>query len=433
MKTATLFVILMFFLNGFTQEIWTKYDEGPVLKRDTTVASLSSDFFAISDCWVIRDGDQYKMWYTCGGFNHPTDEYNMKARICYCESEDGVNWEKYSDNPVLDVDYESGWDSLGVETATVIIDTEAAPTERYKMWYAGVTETGGKYNLGYAFSPDGLNWTKNPEAVLTVGGDFDWDNGFLEGPSVIKDGGIYKMWYAAFDQTFEGSETDGFVNIGYATSLDGINWEKYVGNPVLTVSESDWDSIYVQDPHVIKQGGIYHLWYGGASQYDFYGQETGYASSVDGINWVKSPLNPVLTREDLGSWDANTTSFPSVLLEDDGQLKMWYTGKDIEPLPEGSSTYFWEIGYALGTLLPADLRWDEYETFQIYPNPATDFLVVEAVNLFSYTVTNTNGELILTGNGTNATFIDLGQVEKGLYLITIKTEDVISVKKIVKY
>ncbi len=46
----------------------------------------------------------------------------------------------------------------------------------------------------------------------------------------------------------------------------------------------------------------------------------------------------VLTLGASNSWDANTASFHSVL-NDNGVFRMWYAGKDVDPLPSGSLDY----------------------------------------------------------------------------------------------
>lgn len=322
-----------------TGNSWLKDNSNPVLRKGEP---YGPDFYVISDCWVVFDEGKYKMWYTGGGAVLP-DEY-LHSNICYATSENGIVWTKYASNPVLDIN-KSSWDSLGVETVTVIIDADAPANARYKMWYAGQTFNDYRYEIGYAYSPDGISWQKHPGAVLAVGLENEWDNCFLEGPSVLKEGGIYKMWYAGYDCAVDGQSTDGKANIGYATSTDGINWTKFEGNPVLTVSTDQWDAVYVQDPHVIKYNGLYHMWYGGANVEDNYFQQTGYAFSNDGLTWTKSINNPVLKRGASGAWDANTASFPTVLIHNDA-LKMWYSGKDVDPLPDFPNPYFWEIGYA---------------------------------------------------------------------------------------
>ncbi|WP_221393007.1 hypothetical protein [Dyadobacter sp. NIV53] len=317
--------------------VWQKHPL-PVLERGKFP---DYDFYAISDGYVIREGNVYKMWYTGGGAVLPDE--TLRSRISYATSVDGIKWEKYTTNPVLDVSG-SQWDSLGVETVSVLLDEEADPKERYKMWYAGQTFNDFRYNIGYAVSQDGIHWDKYQNGpVLTVGSTDEWDNGFLEGPSVIKVGSQYKMWYAGYDVSVNGKPTDGKVNIGLAISDDGIQWKKYEGNPVMTTG-TGWDAETVQDPHVIYADGSYHMWYGGVNKVDLNGQEIGYAFSEDGISWKKSANNPVLKRGASGSWDSFTASFPSVLIEGE-ELKIWYTGKNALDA-SWPDPYYWEIGMA---------------------------------------------------------------------------------------
>ena len=135
--------------------------------------------------------------------------------------------------------------------------TTPPAAERYKMWYAGQYFNNYRYDIGYAYSSDGINWIKHSVPVMNVGSASEWDSGFLEGPSVIKEDGQYKMWYCGYDIEVNGQPSDGKANIGYATSTDGINWTKYENNPILVTGNNTWDSIYVQDPHVIKYGDEY--------------------------------------------------------------------------------------------------------------------------------------------------------------------------------
>jgi predicted GH43/DUF377 family glycosyl hydrolase len=419
----------MFVVSG--QTAWTKDANNPVLRRDTVLANLPNDLIAISDGWLIKEGDTYKMWYTCGGINYPADEL-LRSRICYAESVDGVMWEKYENNPVMDVDYTGAWDSLGVETASVIIDEEAPASERYKMWYAGQYFNEYRYDIGYAVSPDGIHWTKHGSPVLMVGDDASWDNGFLEGPTVIKDGATYKMWYCGYDVVVNGQSTDGKANIGYATSSDGINWTKYAGNPILTTS-TGWESIYVQDPHVIKENDVYLMWYGGGADDSYFDQQVGFATSSDGINWSKSALNPVLERGDIGAWDDHLASFPTVI-QDDGIYKMWYTGRDAEPVPD-QLDYYWEIGYAtapIGVFIENNVV-DDVEFF-ISPNPASSNTALSfelknpghvAIQLYNIIGESMGAPVnyYLESGKQNIDF-DIALVPSGIYLIAISSKGI---------
>ena len=61
------------------------------------------------------------------------------------------------------------------------------------------------------------------------------------------------MWYTGYDGTS--------WRIGYATSLDGIVWEKYHANPVLGPGASGtWDGDGVAHPAVLFDGVEYQMW-----------------------------------------------------------------------------------------------------------------------------------------------------------------------------
>ena len=95
-----------------------------------------------------------------------------------------------------------------------------------------------------------IKYEGNP--VLDLGLPGSWDSQFNESPSVIYDGNIYHMWYSGADD-FESSE------IGYATSPDGINWERYHNNPVLEGKLESWEEFGVFGPHVIWDGTIFYM------------------------------------------------------------------------------------------------------------------------------------------------------------------------------
>jgi hypothetical protein len=126
------------------------------------------------------------------------------------------------------------------------------------------------------------------------------------------------MWYT-------GIHVSWVPRIGYATSADGIVWVKHPGNPVLDLGESGaWDDAYIALPDVLYDGTKYEMWYSGSdgSNYAF-----GYATSADGIVWVKHPGNPVLNPGESGTWDDGSVSSPTVLY-DGTKYKMWYEGSD---------------------------------------------------------------------------------------------------------
>jgi predicted GH43/DUF377 family glycosyl hydrolase len=284
---------------------WIKYQGNPVLDRGVPGSWDSGD--VSTGCVLLKD-ERYMMWYTGG-----TSSLSS-LRIGLATSEDGVNWVKSASNPVLTVSPDS-WDRGYVICPHVIFHDGM-----YKMWYRGIKDA-GKNNtgasIGYATSADGEHWVKYPgNPVLTLGPSADWDSRVLMTAHVLVEGDTYKMWYSGCGATR--------CRIGYATSPDGVNWTRYVHNPVLeTGPTGSWDSKFAYYPSIYFNGSFYEMWYSG---YDKSVMQIGYATSTDGINWIKYAGNPILGPGPAGSWESQHVAAPSVLLHA-GAYRMWYSGE----------------------------------------------------------------------------------------------------------
>ncbi|MBC8456488.1 MAG: hypothetical protein H8D67_00650, partial [Deltaproteobacteria bacterium] len=209
-----------------------------------------------------------------------------------------ISWEKYPANPVIDLGANGSWDDAHVSHPSVLFDGT-----KYHMWYVG--DNGSQRGIGYAVSLNGEVWMEYPgNPVLDDGLGDVWDGEFISQPSVLHDGTKFHMWYAGYDGTN--------MRIGYATSNDGIVWKKHAANPVLDLGTSgSLDLVGVSSPTVMLKDNVYHMWYSG---YDGTNMRIGYATSGDGINWNKHIFNPVLDLGASGSWDAIGVSSPTVLL-----------------------------------------------------------------------------------------------------------------------
>jgi predicted GH43/DUF377 family glycosyl hydrolase len=285
---------------------WTKYEGNPVFGPGP---SGSWDSSGVGTPSILFKAGHYELWYS--GYSGPNSSY----RIGFATSPDGVNWTRSQNNPVLTAGSPGAWDSGYVIVPHVVFHDGI-----YKMWYRGTDDpTAGLHaGIGYATSTDGATWVKyggNP--VLTVGSDGSWDDEVLFSANVLIEGSTYKMWYSGVDET--GSR------IGYATSPDGVNWTKYAGNPVLGLgSPGSWDSTSVYYPNVLHNGSTYEMWYSGANGSAY---AIGYATSTDGVNWDRYPENPVVTTGPADSWDSKYV-LASTVIAQPGMVKMWYTGRD---------------------------------------------------------------------------------------------------------
>jgi len=335
--------------------MWTKYNNDIPTASDTTGTdgriplgtAGKGDVTRTMYPSIILDEGTYKMWYT--GYD------GTNYRIYYATSPDGLTWTKYN-NAIPTASDTTGTDGripLGTagkgDVTNAYLPRVIKDGSAYKMWYSGYDGT--NIRTFYATSPDGLTWTKYNNAIPTASDTTGTDGRIPVGtagkgdvthaysPSVILDGGTYKMWYSGSD----GTNTRTF----YATSPDGLTWTKYnnaiptasdtTGTdgriPVGTAGKGDVTHVYI--PSVILDGSTYKMWYSGS---DGANSRTFYTTSPDGLIWTKYN-NAIPTASDTtgtdgrvpvgtaGKGDVTHAYTPSVIL-DGSTYKMWYSGYD---------------------------------------------------------------------------------------------------------
>jgi beta-lactamase class A/predicted GH43/DUF377 family glycosyl hydrolase len=288
---------------------WMARPESPVVEPGE---AESWDDATISEAKVVYDGRTYHLWYA--GRRRGPPGLKMPMDLGYATSDDGVDWSKHEANPVLVRGPVGSYDENMITAPYVLYDGEG-----FRIWYSAV-DFGGNWSINYATSPDGVNWRKheaNPLLVETHDGR--WDSVYIAEPVVLYNGSHYEMWY-------NGASGNTETLIGYATSPDGIRWTRYEGNrPVLQVGpERAWDDFAVARAYVSYDGEQYKMWYEG---HDSSTWRIGYATSPDGIHWERSADNPIVDLGPEGTWDSIVASEPYVLF-DGSTYRLWHSGYD---------------------------------------------------------------------------------------------------------
>lgn len=180
---------------------------------------------------------------------------------------------------------------------------------KYKMWYQNTYES-ARMDVSYAESSDGIHWTNITNSPVFKGDPLStWDSYSVMSGPVIKEDGLYKMYYCGF------SNESGPWNIGLAESQDGINWTRRA-SPVLSASTAEGR---IGAGSVIKKDGLYYMFYNYSNYSD--NRAICVATSYNGIQWTKYENNPIIVPTQ--PWEGSSVYAPTVILEDN-QFKMIY-------------------------------------------------------------------------------------------------------------
>ena len=333
MKQIFIFISTILLIAGCSNKMddqvkWTQYDNNPVF----TTKPGSWDEGTISAPMVVMFKDTLRMWYE----GSSVYGFDGNMHIGYSWSLDGISWERGTDGPVL---------TAQVEDKHLVLPKVIVDGDTLRMWFGGgnILVSGG-VNIRYAVSTDGINWIRYPNPVIKP--DKAWcKDGVLPG-GVIKENGVFKMWFSGGISHYGYPTTELKWGVGLATSPDGIHWT-LSDEPVLRHgSGSDFDLNAANCGTVLKTGSGYKMWYfgwrSGTSTTPPTG-DIGYATSANGIVWEKFKGNPVLSADTATSTFGNAFLEPCVLF-DGKKYRMWFaawhgatpsigyaTSNDIEP------------------------------------------------------------------------------------------------------
>jgi sucrose-6-phosphate hydrolase SacC (GH32 family) len=190
---------------------------------------------------------------------------------------------------ILDHGESGSFDDKGIESPLIVKKNDGT----YVMIYRGQSSADKTGRIMRATSTNGKTWTKTGVVMIPTE---KYEGDKIDPMAFMYENGIYKLWY--------GGDTGGGCAC-YATSTDSINWQKYIGNPVLAKTIGSWDNEGAGGQNtVFKTGSTYKMYYKGYGKdspgWTFYGL----AESNDGVIWIKKGKQ-IIPDQEIGE----TTTF----------------------------------------------------------------------------------------------------------------------------
>ncbi len=214
------------------------------------------DDCGITPTWFLNVRGQKWLYYVGWNVRNTVPYHNA---VGLAISNNGTHFQKAFDGPLVSTiatePYFNG-------SACVLNDNGI-----FKIWYLNCTswiEIEGKqepcYHIKYAESDDGINWKRNGTVAIDYKDDIE---GGISRPTVLKEDGIYKMWYSTRAKQNYRDQLASSYRIGYAESLDGIKWTRKDHEVGIDVSAEGWDSDMIEYPMVFVHRGQKILFYNG--------------------------------------------------------------------------------------------------------------------------------------------------------------------------
>ena len=166
---------------------WRRASRAPILER------TDEEFLSLGSSSVLVENGLWRMWYTCfrswgAEAGAPKHVYVIK----YAESADGRVWRR----PNI----------VCIDTATPAEHSIGRPSVllrdgRYHMWYS---YRGAQYRIGYAWSDDGVRWTRRDDLAGIDVSLAGWDSEAICYSHVFEWRGALYMLYCGNDYGREG-------------------------------------------------------------------------------------------------------------------------------------------------------------------------------------------------------------------------------------
>jgi hypothetical protein len=303
---------------------WKKL--GKVFDPNIIVDRLWLKEFAQAPATLIFD-DYVRVYFSCRPSSDLNGQYVSYSAYVDLERSNLFKIKEVANHPILKLGGLGEFDEFGTYPVTVVRDDEDQIRAYYAGW-TRCESVPFNVAIGCAVSAnEGKTFEKIGTGPIL---SYSIDEPFvLSGPKIRRFNNEWQLFYIAGRKwkIVEG-RPEPVYKIRMATSSDGINWQKL--NRDLIESRIEDDEAQASPDVFFLNGKYHMFFcYRYSSDYrgKKNGYRIGYASSLDLINWIRDDTKAGIDISDDG-WDSEMISYPHVF-ELDGQIYMAYLGNQV--------------------------------------------------------------------------------------------------------
>jgi predicted GH43/DUF377 family glycosyl hydrolase len=255
------------------------------------------DACAVDIPFVFRHQGRFFMLYT--GFD------GIGYQSAFAASDDLLHWQFYG--MALPRLPDQRWDGLSASATWLLREDDlfgGGELKKYdgKYWMAYHSYPGSGYETGpaeiglaWTDREDLSDWRRLEKPVFSWRDGADWERGGLYKACLIQKEDTFYLYYNA-----KTADRSWIEQTGIAISKDLLHWDRYEHNPVLKVTPNTWQSTFLSDPFICRDGDQWVNFY---FAYDLKHAQDGLALSTDMLNWDKA-ADPLLPCGEPGEIDA---------------------------------------------------------------------------------------------------------------------------------
>mgnify|MGYP000462153508 CR=1 FL=1 len=253
-----------------------------------------------------QSGDRFRIYFTC------RDAHN-RSSIAWADADLGQRKIlDVAEEPLLTPGEPGAFDDSGTALAW-IASIGGEKVFYYLGWDLSITVP-WRNSIGLAvLDPHTGKLVRHSRAPILD--RHDCDPFSISYPCVLPNGNGFEAWYGSNLQWGAKPETMNHV-IKYATSSDGILWERH-GEIAISLIGSEYA---LSKPCVIRDPDLYRMWYSHRGE----SYRLGYAESHDGRSWTRKDAEVGVAPSPSG-WDSEMICYAHVF-DHGGERMMVYNG-----------------------------------------------------------------------------------------------------------